>query len=152
MKNQAALGSLSRCHSVLKWKFAVGRMNNGVFRSRIKWLSGNYIVMSNEILETGWNKLFYGQDVDFCYSLFVEKFHQLCEKYVPESKKLNRTGAPWFTNEIRSMIRQIHKLWYRVKSSRSSELKEEYLRVCRELRQKIKTSKLKSLSFRSSEV
>ena len=82
-------------------------MNNEVFRPRRNWLSENYIEMSNQILETDWYKLFYGQDDDFYYSLFAEKFRHICVKYVPESKKLNRTGAPWFTNEIRSMITQI---------------------------------------------
>ena len=92
MINQAALGSLSRCHSVLKWKFVVGRMNNEVFRPLRKWFNGNYIGMSNEISETNWDKLFYCQNADFCYLLFVEKFRQLCEKYVPESKTLFRPG------------------------------------------------------------
>ena len=36
VKNQAALGSLSRCHSVLSWKFAVGRMRNEVFLTKKK--------------------------------------------------------------------------------------------------------------------
>ena len=31
VKNKAALSSLSRCHSVLSWKFAEGRMRNEVF-------------------------------------------------------------------------------------------------------------------------
>ena len=48
-------------------------------------------ITSNEILETDWEKLFYGQDADFCCSLFEDNFLQLCEKHVPESKKLNST-------------------------------------------------------------
>ena len=48
----------------------MGRMNNEVLRPKRKWLKRNYIGVSNEILETDWGKLFYGQDADFCYSLF----------------------------------------------------------------------------------
>ena len=77
--------------------------------------------MSEEILDIDWDKLFFGKDID--YLIFVDKFHQLCEKFVPESKQSGRTGAPWFTNEIKSIIKQKHKLWYRVKSSKSSLIK-----------------------------
>ena len=116
-------------------------MRNEVFRPRRRWLNGNYIGMSEEILDIDWDKLFFGKDIDSCYLIFVDKFHQLCEKFVPESKQSGRTGAPWFTNEIKSIIKQKHKLWYRVKSSKSSLIKEEYIRVCKELKQKIRSSK-----------
>ena len=112
-------------------------MSNDFFRPRRRWLNGNYTGMSKEIFETDWDNLFCGKDIDSCYALFVEKFHYLCEKFVPESKRFNRTGSPWFTNEIKSIIKQKHKLWYRLKSSRSLIIKEEYL----QLKQKIKSSK-----------
>ena len=97
--------------------------------------------MSKEILKTNWDDLFYGKGIDFCYPLFVEKFHQLCEKFVQESNLLHRTESTWFTKEIKSIIKQKQKLWYRVKSSRSSLLKEEYFRVCKDLKRTIKSSK-----------
>ena len=52
VKNQVTLGSSSTCHSVLNWKFAVGRMSNEAFRPRRRWLNGSYIKMSEEILKT----------------------------------------------------------------------------------------------------
>ena len=60
---------------------------------------------------------------------------------IPESKQSGRTGAPWFKNEVKSMIKQKHKLWYRVKSSKFSLVKEEYIRVYKELKQKTRSSK-----------
>ena len=39
--NQTALGNLSRCYSILNWKFAIGRMSNEVFRPRRRWLNRN---------------------------------------------------------------------------------------------------------------
>ena len=64
VKNQAILGSLSRCHSVLNWKFAVGRMSNEIFRLRRRLLNENYIGMSEKILEIHWDKLFFDKDID----------------------------------------------------------------------------------------
>ena len=59
---------------------------------------------AEEILDTNRDELFFGKDNDFCYSLFVERSFQLYEKFVPESKQAYRTGAPWFTNEIKLII------------------------------------------------
>ena len=97
--------------------------------------------MSEEILDIDWDKLFFCIDIDSCYLIFVENFYQLCEKFVPESKQSGLTGTPWFTNEIKSIIKQKHKLWYRVKISKSSLVKEEYIHVCKGLKQKIRLSK-----------
>ena len=66
-------------------KFAVGRMNNEVFCPRRRWMNGNYIGMSENILEIDWNKLFIGNEIDCCYSILVEKIRQICEKFLPES-------------------------------------------------------------------
>ena len=43
---------------------------------------------------------------------------------------------------FKSIIKKKYKLWYRVKSSKSSLVKEEYIIVCKELRQKIRSSKI----------
>ena len=90
-------------------------MSNEVFRPRKKWLNGNYIGMSEEILEIDWDKLFFGKDIDSCYLIFFDKF-QVMRWVRSRNKQSGRTGAPWFTNEIKSIIKQKQKLWYWVKS------------------------------------
>ena len=69
----------------------------------------------------------------FCQEIFVDS----C--LVTKPYKLSLFDG--FTNEIKSVIKQKQKLWYRVKSSKSSLVKEEYIRVCKKLKQKIRSSK-----------
>ena len=82
--------------------------------------------MIEDLLALNWEELFSGRSLDECYTIFAEIFHSMCLKYVPVVRDQCKSRPPWFTSEIRSLIKEKHKLWYKFKSSKSAVVKNEY--------------------------
>ena len=50
----------------------------------------------------------------------------LCEKYIPKLDENIRKNAKWMTVKIKQDINRKHKVWYKMRSSRSKEARNEY--------------------------
>ena len=48
------------------------------------WNKGNYVAVCNELESMDWDSLFVDQDIDDCFSQFVEISHELINRHVPE--------------------------------------------------------------------
>ena len=129
------LGALQTAHSVLSWKYAVGKSEEVLFRVKRKWNCGKYQAMSSELTKLNWESRLLPTDLDSSYDLFSGINHDLCSKYVPIRGKSKRSRPKWFTEKIRELIKLKHKLWYRKmgcnsNSSKRKDIVENYRQVC----------------------
>ena len=136
----APLGAINKAHVGISWKFAVGHSIPEVFRERKDWNKGKYALMNEELRSIYWEKLLLNRNLDTFNDHFVEIYHEMCNKFIPPRKNNNRQ-VPWMNSELKSLINEKHRLWYRYKSSRSAEhLHEEYRRFSAKVRKEIKLS------------
>lgn len=93
--------------------------------------------MNSDIQNTDWASLFALNDLDKCYDILVKSLLNLCEKYVPKCRPTVRSRPPWLTSELKRLIREKHIFWYRMRSSKNSDLKMKYKIISRRTNEEI---------------
>ena len=73
------------------------------------WHKGNFRAVAQEIGGTCWELLFEGLDADQCYNLFLDKYFELIELYVP--LKQFTQPSRWNTRPPRSLLRRRKTAW-----------------------------------------
>ncbi len=82
-----------------------------------------------------WEAIFEGNNVGECYRMFLDKYMESCERFIPninaDSKR--RVRPPWLSKELRSMMRLKNDKWRKFVSGgrRCVKLNEEYKEQCR---------------------
>ena len=66
-----------------------------------------------------WVKNLNGLEVNEAYSRFLSVYEKIWNEYVPLKRNCNgRKGKGPMSKEIKGMVRQKHKLWYRIRSEK----------------------------------
>ena len=80
-------------------------------------LKANFKSISEEMGKVDWENNLNGLEVNETYSRFLSVYEKIWNEYVPLKRNFNgRKGKGPMSKEIKGMVRQKHKLWYRIRS------------------------------------
>ena len=104
-------------------------------------LKANFKGISEEMGKVDWEKNLNWLEVNEAYSCFLSVYEKIWNEYVPLKRNCNgRKGKGTMSQETKGMVRQKHKLWYRIRSEKD---KLEYRDQCSKLTKSIKEEKLR---------
>ena len=96
-----------------------------------------------DLLNIDWPKIIniHEYDVNKSFNALETKLNNLIEKYMPmrklTKKEVKSQGKPWITSDIKQAIRQREKMYGKFIKAKDAEIKEDYHRQFKELRNQI---------------
>ena len=72
------------------------------------------------------------------YLIFLEIYQAECNKWIPKRIKNKKSINRWINNNIKSLIKEKHKHWYKRKKGLD---KSQYKKICFELKKSIDNAK-----------
>ena len=111
------------------------------------WHKGNFGAISREVHGICWEVLFEGLTVDECYNLFMEKYFELIELYVP-LKQYTETSR-WNSRPPRSLVRRRKTAWDKFLYTRRIAGRRHQLTCDAWVEYSIVNSEFRSFSIRS---
>ena len=80
-------------------------------------LKANFKSISEEMGKVDWENNLNGLEVNEAYSHFLSVYETIWNEYVPLKRNFNgRKSKGTMSKEIKGMVRQTHKLWFRIRS------------------------------------
>ena len=140
-------------HSVISFDFRSYVENQNINKVRYKYDKADYNAM-REILQVDWNTLLSNKDIDEQWSVFVSKMNEAVEKCIPKAKvkstsnkKSDKQDCP-LTRKARAKIKKKQRLWNRLRTNPSEDIRKEYNKIRNQLRRiSRKRVRLKEMSI-----
>lgn len=139
----APLGSSEHSHVSLTWLYNVRNSNynkrNKFVRSSLNYRKGNYDELNKAFSSVKWEELMADKGVEECNLMLIDAYNKACKEQIQE-KVIKKRTKPWMTTEILVLVKKKKRLMYNRQGSRSNiaSLKIEYIKVCKELKRKVK--------------
>ena len=95
--------------------------------------------ITREIDNIDWKSNFESLDCNESFNYFSKIYHSLCNKYIREKRSSFKKNDPWINHEIRTLIREKHKIWYK---KNKPDWREEYRKICAKVKREIWIAKL----------
>ncbi len=109
-------------------------------KSRLNYKKGDYNGMNTYFTGINWEDLFAGKEISVCYSIFIGKYNEACDKCIPRIKSTNKRIRPsWLSKELKSMMREKQSKWCRFVGGGRKDLMllEEHREQCKIVKQKM---------------
>ena len=112
----SVLGGKEHGHLSLSWIYKTKEKEKTFgdkFRStKLNYKRGDYVGMNIFFENNNWVNIFEGKSIREGYRLFVNKYSEACEIYVPRIKESKRRiRPPWLSKELKSMMRSKQVKW-----------------------------------------
>jgi hypothetical protein len=137
------LGNLTQGHAAVVGKYAIQANIKPVAKHNRRWYAkGDYVAMEADLSNINWSELLKSDNVDECYSLFMDKYNEMCNKHIPLIKTNSKYKNVWMNKRIMELVRRKKRLWYKLKATNKgkADSKQEYSQVCKELSKQIKVA------------
>nr|XP_047141317.1 uncharacterized protein LOC124816251 [Hydra vulgaris] len=82
-------------------------------------LTGNYQEMNNSFHSIRWSRIFSNKNVDESYKIFVNKYQELSDCYIPKKVYKHIALKPYIDKQIKTEIRHKTTLWNKLISNKS---------------------------------
>ena len=143
LKAGSVLGGKDHGHLSISWTYKT-KGKDLVFgdkfrKTKFNYKRGDYAGMNVHFGSMNWESIFEGMKVGECYRVFLEKYVEACELFIPkinaESKR--RVRSPWLSKELKLMMRIKNEKWCKFVSGgrKSDKLNNEYKEQCRVVKQ-----------------
>lgn len=141
IKDAGRLGKSDHCmlniRVLVEWSGSLGQAN------RLNWRRANYPKMRQELEGVKWDTELWSRSVEEAWRYLVGEINNSVKRHVPEHKLRNKVQPSWMTTEIMRLIRQKKRRWHVVKLHNTRENMEEYQRVEKAVKTKIRNAKRK---------
>ena len=141
MSNVQEAGRLGHSdHCMVLASVATGDLGGGQQRPQPDWSKADWPAMREELSSVDWRKEMDGKPPCETWDILRDRVQAAVNKYVPARRKRNHNRPAWLSNEIPREIRRKKRLWTKAKSG---EGLEEYKRVEKDVRNRIRKAKRK---------
>nr|XP_047127640.1 uncharacterized protein LOC124808536 [Hydra vulgaris] len=125
------LSNLNNAHQILYWNYILKKptaSKSSYGKSKFNYKAGNYQEMNNSFHSIRWSHIFSNKNVDECYKIFVIKYQELSDSYIPKKVHKHIALKPYIDKQIKTEIRHKTTLWNKLISnkSKSSILVQQY--------------------------
>ena len=138
----SVLGGKEHGHLSLSWIYKTKEKEKTFgdkFRStKLNYKRGDYVGMNIFFENINWVNIFEGKSIREGYRLFVNKYSEACEIYVPRIKESKRRiRPPWLSKELKSMMRSKQVKWCKFVSGGRKDIMsyEVYKEQCKLVKQ-----------------
>ena len=93
--------------------------------------------MSNIFTELNWTDLFQNKSADKCYTIFQNKYNEICDKFIPKKiKSKTKQRAPWMNKDLLKTVKKKKTLWHQNMSTnwKCAQLSDEYEKINRDIK------------------
>ena len=130
-------------HNSISFNIIMEKDRTGPRVEIFDWRKANFEEMRRDLERVDWGKLFYGKDVIEKWRSFKDEIMRVQNLYVPVRLKGKVKGlkAPWFSRDIRNLVRKKRDVYNRYRQHGVKELLEEYKECKRNLKKEIRKAK-----------
>ena len=139
------LGTTKQGHLCITWNFQLSKPLKKNKTSSVKFLlnRGQYDEMNNTFTELNWTDLFQNKSADKCYTIFQNKYNEICDKFIPKKTKSNtKQRAPWMNKDLMRTVKKKKTLWHQNMSTnwKCTRLANEYEKINRDIKKLTRTT------------
>ncbi|XP_065682372.1 uncharacterized protein LOC136095565 [Hydra vulgaris] len=130
------LSNLNNAHQILYWNYTLKNpttSKSSYGKSKFTYKAGNYQEMNNSFHSIRWSHIFSNKNVDECYKIFVNKYQELSDSYIPKKVHKHIALKPYIDKQIKTEIRHKTTLWNKLISNKSKSpiLVQQYIiQIC----------------------
>ena len=130
-------------HNVIRGEINIAKDLEENNEQIYNYKKGKFNKIKDKLRRINWTTLFQDKSVSNMYDTFSSHLMELVDKHVPKQirRKSGRPSPKWITNEIKQLLKQ-KKFHYQKQKSESTVFDlNEYIRLRREVKKKIRQSK-----------